>query len=58
MPSMKYVKPARSLGKPTVQYQQRKYSEDPRMFHGISIRICDVTSAVQLYIRLWRSRTS
>lgn len=58
MPVMRNVNPARSVGKPTVQYQHGKYSEDPRIFHGISIKICDVVKAVQLYILLCLSRIS
>jgi hypothetical protein len=55
---MRYVYPALDESNPTVQYQQTKNNDDPRIFHGISIRIWDARSAVQVYMRLGRSRTS
>lgn len=46
------------LSRPTVQYQQTKKRELPRIFQGSSIKSCEVTKAVQLYIRLGRSLVS
>ena len=52
------MKPARLLSKPTVQNQVKKIMADVTMLSGISTMIWAVTRAVQLYMRLGRSRIS
>ncbi len=37
---------------PDAQYQQKKYNDDPMILQCTSTKVCEVTRAVQLYMRL------